>query len=109
MAPLRRFVLGFWQGGRVAAGEENFRILPDGSLDLVWQLDAGAPLTLGFVLGRMMEENLRQALIISRGNLLTFVERPISACLLAAGLVLLLVAILPAIRRGREEAFSEQD
>lgn len=51
MAPLRRFVLGFWQGGRVAAGEENFRILPDGSLDLVWQLDAGAPLTLGFGTG----------------------------------------------------------
>jgi len=66
-----------------------------------------APLTLGFVLGRMMEENLRQALIISRGNLLTFVERPISACLLAVGVALLVIAILPAIRRGREDAFSE--
>ncbi|MBM3539212.1 MAG: tripartite tricarboxylate transporter permease [Alphaproteobacteria bacterium] len=66
-----------------------------------------APLTLGFVLGRMMEENLRQALIISRGSLWTFVERPISAVLLALGVALLVVAILPAIRRSREEAFQE--
>ena len=41
-----------------------------------------APLTLGFVLGRMMEENLRQALMISRGNPMTFVERPIAAILI---------------------------
>jgi putative tricarboxylic transport membrane protein len=46
-------------------------------------------------------------LIISRGSLWTFVERPISAVLLLAGLALLVVAVLPAIRRGREEAFQE--
>lgn len=51
MAPLSRFVLGFWQGSRVLSAEESFRILPDGSLDLVWQLDAGAPVGLGFGTG----------------------------------------------------------
>jgi putative tricarboxylic transport membrane protein len=66
-----------------------------------------APLTLGFVLGRMMEENLRQALIISQGSMWTFVERPISAVLLVFAVLLLIVAVLPAIRKGREEAFVE--
>jgi putative tricarboxylic transport membrane protein len=66
-----------------------------------------APLTLGFVLGRMMEENLRQALIISQGSMWTFVERPISAVLLVFAVLLLVVAVLPAIRKGREEAFVE--
>ncbi len=45
---LRRFVLGFWQGGQAAAAGETFRILPDGSLDLVWELGAGAPRSLAF-------------------------------------------------------------
>jgi putative tricarboxylic transport membrane protein len=66
-----------------------------------------APLTLGFVLGRMMEENLRQALIISQGSMWTFVERPISAVLLVFAVLLLIVAVLPAIRKGRKEAFVE--
>jgi putative tricarboxylic transport membrane protein len=66
-----------------------------------------APLTLGFVLGRMMEENLRQALIISRGSFATFLERPISAALLVVAVLLLAVAALPAIRRGREGVFVE--
>jgi putative tricarboxylic transport membrane protein len=66
-----------------------------------------APLTLGFVLGRMMEENLRQALIISRGHMTTFVERPISLFFLVMAALLLVVAVLPAIRRGRDEAFVE--
>src|SRR3712207_6976919 len=43
----------------------------------------------GFVLGRLMEENLRRALIISRGDMMTFIERPVSAGLLAVALVLL--------------------
>ena len=45
---LRRFVLGFWQGGRAADAGETFRILPDGSLDLVWELDANAPRSRAF-------------------------------------------------------------
>lgn len=64
-----------------------------------------APLTLGFVLGRMMEENLRQALIISRGDPTTFVSRPISAVFLVVALVLLAIAVRPAIQRTRERAF----
>jgi putative tricarboxylic transport membrane protein len=66
-----------------------------------------APLLLGYVLGRLMEENLRRALSIARGNLMTFVERPVSAGLLAVALVVLIAAILPAVRKSREEVFTE--
>ena len=66
-----------------------------------------APLLLGFVLGRLMEEKLRQALSISRGNFATFIQEPLSATLLAATLLLMLVAALPSIQRGREKVFVE--
>src|SRR5688572_23505973 len=66
-----------------------------------------APMLLGFVLGRLMEENLRRALIISRGSLETFIERPVSAGLLAVALILLVLALLPSIRKGRDEVFVE--
>lgn len=66
-----------------------------------------APLLLGFVLGKLMEENLRRALIISRGDMTTFVNRPVSAGLLIVAVVLLAVALLPSIRRGRDEVFTE--
>jgi TctA family transporter len=66
-----------------------------------------APLLLGFVLGPMMEENLRRALLLSRGDPSVFATRPISAVLLAAAIVLVLVIALPNIRRQREEAFQE--
>jgi TctA family transporter len=66
-----------------------------------------APLLLGFVLGRLMEEKLRQALVLSRGSFATFVERPVSAGLLLVALAVLVVAVLPAVRRRREEAFVE--
>ncbi len=66
-----------------------------------------APMLLGFVLGKLMEENLRRALILSRGSLTTFVTEPLSAGLLAVSLILLLVAIVPNIRRGRDEVFAE--
>jgi putative tricarboxylic transport membrane protein len=64
-----------------------------------------APLLLGFVLGRLMEEKLRQALVISRGSFITFVERPLSASLLVLALVVVVVAVLPAMRKSRETAF----
>src|SRR6476659_6287197 len=64
-----------------------------------------APLLLGFVLGPMMEENLRRALLLSRGDATVFATRPISAGLLAAAILLVLVIALPNIRRQREEAF----
>jgi putative tricarboxylic transport membrane protein len=66
-----------------------------------------APLLLGFVLGRLMEEKLRQALVLSRGSFVTFVERPVSGGLLLVALAVLVVAVMPAIRKRREEAFVE--
>ncbi len=66
-----------------------------------------APLLLGFILGPMMEENLRRALLLSRGDWGTFVSRPLSAGLLAAAFLLILVVMLPSIRSKREEAFQE--
>jgi putative tricarboxylic transport membrane protein len=66
-----------------------------------------APMLLGFVLGRLMEEKLRQALVISRGSFMTFIERPLSAGLLAVALAVLLIAILPAMRKSRDTVFTE--
>ncbi len=66
-----------------------------------------APLLLGYVLGRLLEENLRRALAISRGDLTAFLYRPISAALLAVAVLVLTIALLPAVRRGREEVFTE--
>jgi putative tricarboxylic transport membrane protein len=66
-----------------------------------------APMLLGFVLGKLMEENLRRALIISRGQMSTFVTHPISAGLLLVAALLLVIALLPSIRKGRDEVFTE--
>ena len=66
-----------------------------------------APLLLGLILGPMMEENLRRALLLSRGEWGVFVTRPISAGLLAAAALLLVIVLMPAIRNKREEAFVE--
>ena len=68
-----------------------------------------APLLLGFVLGPLLEDHLRRALTISRGDLTTFVERPVSAVLLALAAVALVLTILPAIRRKREVVFAEEE
>src|ERR671917_571048 len=66
-----------------------------------------APMLLGFVLGRLMEENLRRALLISRGDMMTFLDRPISAGLLAVAVILLVIALLPTVRKSRDEVFVE--
>jgi TctA family transporter len=66
-----------------------------------------APLLLGFILGPMMEEYLRRALLLSRGDWSVFVTRPLSAGLLVAALALLVVMMLPSIKAKREEAFVE--
>ena len=68
-----------------------------------------APLLLGFVLGPLLEENLRRAMILSRGDPSTFVTRPISAILLAISLAVLVIVFLPSIRKKREEVFVEED
>jgi TctA family transporter len=64
-----------------------------------------APLLLGFILGPLMEENLRRALLLSRGDWSVLVTRPLSATLLALALVLLIVVLLPSIKAKRQEAF----
>ncbi|MCA0324073.1 MAG: tripartite tricarboxylate transporter permease, partial [Proteobacteria bacterium] len=67
-----------------------------------------APLLLGLVLGQMMEENLRRALLLSRGDWSVLVTRPLSATLLALAALLLVIVLLPAVKKGREEAFVEE-
>jgi putative tricarboxylic transport membrane protein len=66
-----------------------------------------APLLLGFILGPMMEENLRRAMLLSRGDASVFVTRPISAVMLGLAALLLLIVIAPSIRKKREVAFAE--
>ncbi len=66
-----------------------------------------APLLLGFILGPMMEENLRRALLLSRGDWTTFVTRPLSSGLLIAAALMLVVVMLPAIKSKREQAFQD--
>ena len=66
-----------------------------------------APLLLGFILGPLIEENLRRALVISQGDPSVFVQRPISCTFLALTAVLIVVLAAPAIRSGRERVFRE--
>ncbi len=66
-----------------------------------------APMLLGFVLGPLMEENLRRAMLIARGDPTVFMTRPISAVLLATAAFLLVLAALPKIRSRRDEVFVE--
>jgi putative tricarboxylic transport membrane protein len=66
-----------------------------------------APMLLGFVLGPLMEENLRRAMLLARGDATVFVTRPISAALMALAAVLLVIAVLPMIRKRRDEVFVE--
>ena len=66
-----------------------------------------APMLLGFVLGPLMEENLRRAMLIARGDPSTFVTRPISGGLIALAVLLLVLAVLPMIRGKRDEVFVE--
>lgn len=67
-----------------------------------------APLLLGFILGPMMEEYLRRALLLSRGDFTVLVTRPISATMLAIAALALIVVFLPSIQKKREEAFHEE-
>jgi len=68
-----------------------------------------APMLLGYVLGPLMEENLRRAMLIARGDPSTFVTRPISGGLLALAVLLLVLAALPMIRTKREVVFTESE
>ena len=66
-----------------------------------------APLLLGFVLGRLMEEKVRTALRYSRGSFMTFLESPLSLAFLLLALAIVVVAALPAISRSRSKVFTE--
>ncbi|MEI8191383.1 MAG: tripartite tricarboxylate transporter permease, partial [candidate division NC10 bacterium] len=67
-----------------------------------------APLLLGFILGPMLEENLRRALVLSRGDFTVFFRRPISLAMLLVAAVLLILIVAPTIRKKREEVFAEE-
>ncbi len=68
-----------------------------------------APLLLGFLLGPMMEVYMRRAMLLSRGDPWVFFDRRLSLIFLSIALLLLLLVIVPAIRKGRESAFQEAD
>lgn len=72
------------------------------------QLDP-APLILGFVLGQLMEENFRRSMIVSDGDLSIFVTRPVSLTLLLIGGVLLVMTLVPALRRQRDASLEAAD
>ncbi len=67
-----------------------------------------APMILGFILGPLMEENLRRAMLLSRGDPTVFLTKPISAGFMIASVLLLLAVALPAMRKKREEVFVEE-
>ncbi|WP_141736766.1 tripartite tricarboxylate transporter permease [Oligoflexus tunisiensis] len=67
-----------------------------------------APLLLGYIIGPMMEEYLRRALLLARGDATVFVTSPVSAVMLGLALVTLIFVLLPAIRRKRDEALQEE-
>ena len=65
-----------------------------------------APLLIGFVLGPMMEEHLRRAMLLSRGDWHVFIERPISASLLALSVIAVVAMSLPSLRKSKEKALA---
>jgi TctA family transporter len=67
-----------------------------------------APLLLGFVLGPMMEENLRRALLLSRGDPTVFFTRPLSLVMLLMAAALVLIIVLPNVAKTRRVAFQEE-
>ena len=66
-----------------------------------------APMILGFILGPLMEENLRRAMLLSRGDATVFFTKPISGVLLGVAILLLLITLAPAVQKTRETAFVE--
>jgi TctA family transporter len=67
-----------------------------------------APMLLGYIIGPMMEEYLRRALLISHSDPMVFVQRPISATMLALAVAAMIGVLLPSLRKKREEAFHEE-
>jgi putative tricarboxylic transport membrane protein len=67
-----------------------------------------APLVLGFILGPLMEQNLRRSLQVSKGDPMIFLDRPISLVLLILAVLVIALVIFPQFRKKREEAFQEE-
>ncbi len=106
-------IIAFCCIGLYTLNNNNFDIFMGAAFGVIgyvfWKLRCEpAPLLLGFILGPMMEENLRRALLLSRGDWMTFLERPLSAGLLIAALLLVLIVTMPSIRRKRETTFKEE-
>jgi TctA family transporter len=105
-------ILGFCCVGVYSLNNSPFDILLLAVFGLVgyafakWKLEP-APLLLAFVLGPLIEENLRRALLISGGDPSVFVTRPLSAALLLVALGMIVVVGLPKIRKRRDEALQE--
>ena len=68
-----------------------------------------APMLLGFILGPMMEEFLRRALLLSKGDPMILLTRPISATMLVFAALIMVTVLVPALRKKREEVFVEED
>jgi putative tricarboxylic transport membrane protein len=76
---------------------------------LFWRMRAeAAPLLLGFILGPLMEEHFRRALLLSNGDVAIFYQSPLSVVMLSAAAIICLIVLLPQIRRGRSAAFIEE-
>jgi len=106
-------ILLFCAIGTYSLGNNTFDVFLAAGFGLVgWVLHElecpPAPLLLGSILGPMMEENLRRALLISAGDATVLVTRPISAGLLATAAVLVVLIAVPALRTKRQEAFQEE-
>ncbi len=106
-------ILMFCCIGIYSINNSSFDVVMAGAFGLVgyWMIKYDfepAPLALGWVLGPLMEENLRRAMLLSRGDPSVFVTKPISAGLLAFALLLLVLAVLPALRKKREIVFVEE-
>ena len=106
-------ILVFCCIGLYTLNNNNFDVYMSAGFGLVGYLFyklscEAAPLLLGFILGPMMEENLRRALLLSRGDWSAFVTRPLSAGLLAAAALMIVVVMLPSISKKREVTFQEE-
>ena len=105
-------ILLFCSIGVFTINNTNFDVMQTAAFGLVGVLFVKlefepAPLLLGFVLGPMMEENLRRALLLSRGDPSVFVTRPISLAMLLVAVALLLLIAAPKFRSTRDVAFQE--
>ncbi len=105
-------IVGFCCIGVYSVNNNNFDVYTMALFGLIGYLLVKlhcepAPLLLGFIIGPMLEEYLRRAMLISRGDPFVFVTRPLSATMLALGALALLVVLLPSVRKKRDEAFKE--